>query len=124
MGKDHIATSQCYSLTPVASIYSFRVAALALTVIRALYKSHAIPTSTHLHLGVEVASSAGIKEDSDCTEDGRVDRDGQEENKFPERSAILPAVCHGQIPSGEHQGFMENYSSLVPLSARPPYRST
>ena len=38
---------------------SVRLALLAVTLIRALYKSHVISHSTHLHLGAEVASCVG-----------------------------------------------------------------
>ena len=39
----------------VPSVYSVRLVILAFTLIRAYYKSHAIPNSTHLHLSAEVA---------------------------------------------------------------------
>ena len=46
-------------LVVVPSVYSIRVVILAVTLISALYKSHAISHSTHLHLGAEVASCVG-----------------------------------------------------------------
>ena len=40
----------------MASVYSIHLTILELTVIRALYKSHAIPNSAHLYLSAEVTS--------------------------------------------------------------------
>ena len=48
-----------HKMKAVCSKYPIRIAILALTIIQALYKSHAISNSTHLHLNVEVAPCVG-----------------------------------------------------------------
>ena len=54
-GNNHTA----WVPTPVASIYSVRLTLLALTLISALYKSHAIYIFIHLHFGAEVTPCVG-----------------------------------------------------------------